>query len=80
MAARATEFAEAELATLLDGAMHQAREEQAGELERLSALAAVNPNIRAEEIEYRRTSAEALLTYLGNTQIKLDAVRVGIAT
>ena len=54
--------------------------EQRDELERLQALAAVNPNIRAEEIEYRKNFAAELLAHIEHTQLKLDAVRVGLAT
>jgi ATP-dependent helicase HepA len=80
MAARATEIAEAALGDLLTGAVQYAREEQAGELARLEALAAVNPNIRAEEIEFRRDYASTLVEVLGNATVRLDAVRVGLAT
>jgi ATP-dependent helicase HepA len=54
--------------------------EQQGELARLEALATINPNIRNEEIDYRKAVAEELLEYLSYTQLKLDAVRVALAT
>jgi len=80
MAERATNIAEQQLDGLLAAALEAARGEQAGEFERLEALAIVNPNIRAEELDYRREHAEALATYLANAKVKLDAVRVGLAT
>lgn len=80
MAARATEIAEAELSGLLAAAVQHARDDQAGELARLEALAAVNPNIRAEEIEFRRDYASTLVEVLSNATVRLDAVRVGLAT
>ncbi len=80
MAARATEIAEAELSGLLTAAVQHARDDQAGELARLEALAAVNPNIRAEEIEFRRDYASTLVEVLSNATVRLDAVRVGLAT
>lgn len=80
MADRATEIAEAALGGLLAEAVEQARDEQAAELARLEALAAVNPNIRTEEIEFRREHASTLVEVLGNATVRLDAVRVGLAT
>jgi ATP-dependent helicase HepA len=80
MAARATEIAEAALGGLRAGAVQHARDEQAAELARLEALAAVNPNIRAEEIEFRRDYGSMLVEVLGNATVRLDAVRVGLAT
>ena len=80
MAARATEIAEAALGGLRAGAVQHARDEQAAELARLEALAAVNPNIRTEEIEFRRDYGSTLVEVLGNATVRLDAVRVGLAT
>lgn len=80
MAARAEEIAEAALGGLLTEAITAARDEQAAELARLEALAAVNPNIRPEEIEFRRDQASTLAEVLGNATVRLDAVRVGLAT
>ncbi|MGR9091165.1 MAG: RNA polymerase-associated protein RapA [Gammaproteobacteria bacterium] len=80
MAKRAEEIAEATLGGLLGEAIAAARDEQAAELARLEALATVNPNIRAEEIEFRRDYAITLVEILGNATVRLDAVRVGLAT
>jgi ATP-dependent helicase HepA len=80
MADRATKIAQAQLSPLVDIARHDIETEQRAELERLQALAAVNPNIRAEEIDYREHFADQLLSHVEHTQLKLDAVRVGLAT
>ena len=80
MAASATTLAEKQLAEILESAENEARMEQQGELARLEALATINPNIRNEEIDYRKAVAEELLEYLSYTQLKLDAVRVALAT
>lgn len=80
MAERAAQIAEAQLAGLLETATRSIETEQGAELERLRALAAVNPNIRVEEIDHRRNVAAELLEYLAHTQLKLDAVRVALAT
>ena len=51
-----------------------------GEIERLQRLARVNPNVRAEEVSYLEATRETLERYLRGAQLKLDAVRVVIAT
>jgi ATP-dependent helicase HepA len=80
MAASATKLAEKQLGEILESAQGEARMEQQAELARLQALAAINPNIRSEEIDYRKAVADELLEYLSHTQLKLDAVRVALAT
>ncbi len=50
------------------------------DLERLHALAKVNPNIRAEEITQLEENQIALAGYLANAQLKLDAIRVALVT
>jgi ATP-dependent helicase HepA len=47
---------------------------------RLRELATVNPNIRADEIEHLETTRASLERYLRGAQLKLDAVRVAVAT
>ncbi len=54
-------------------AMHEAlRLEQ----DRLEALARVNPNVREDEIEQVAARGELLEIHLGDTRVRLDAVRV----
>lgn len=45
------------------------------EIERLTDLKAVNPNIRSEEISHLETEKAQLTKYIGNAQIKLDSLR-----
>jgi ATP-dependent helicase HepA len=80
MADCATRIADTQLAPLLESAKRNAEIEQRAELERLQALAAVNANIRTEEIEYRKQCTAELLEHLEHTQLRLDAVRVALAT
>ncbi|MDP6183117.1 MAG: RNA polymerase-associated protein RapA, partial [Gammaproteobacteria bacterium] len=80
MAERAAEIAQHQLAPMIEAAERNIDHEQGAELDRLQALAAVNQNIRPEEIAYRKQCAVELLAHLANTQLKLDAVRVGLAT
>jgi ATP-dependent helicase HepA len=50
------------------------------ELNRLKALAEVNPNIRQEEIDHCENLKLAGLHALENSQLRLDAIRVVVAT
>jgi ATP-dependent helicase HepA len=46
------------------------------EIERLTALAAVNPAIRADEIEYLSLQREQLRDALTRIHLRLDALRL----
>ena len=50
------------------------------ELERLQALAKVNPNIRREEIEELEGLPEKLEAYLSAADLRLDAIRVAMVS
>lgn len=50
------------------------------ELERLQALAQVNPNIRQEEIEHLINQRDLITTAIGDAQLQLDAIRVALTT
>jgi len=80
---------------LLDHAAHLAEVAQEGiveqastamkellqtEIDRLRSLSKVNPNVREEEIVHFETSMQNLERYLRAAQLKLDAIRVVIAT
>ena len=75
---------EAQVATrqqgLIDEALASMHEERAAGLDRLLALAEVNPNVRAQEIEQYRKDTEILAERLAAAELQLDAVRVAIAT
>ena len=54
--------------------------EAKSDIERLRALADVNPNIRKEEIVTLEQNATALATYLEQARLKLDSIRVALVT
>ncbi|MGL4838215.1 MAG: RNA polymerase-associated protein RapA, partial [Shewanella sp.] len=66
--------------TAVDELVAQARQKMtvqlSGELDRLEALKAVNPNIREEELDYLRNQMQELNNYLEETQLQLDAIRM----
>ena len=53
---------------------------QKSEVQRLQALAEVNPNIRQEEIDYLVEETGELQEHLGSTHLKLEALRVAVIT
>ncbi|MBQ0719747.1 MAG: RNA polymerase-associated protein RapA [Gammaproteobacteria bacterium] len=76
LVAHAEAIAETQQTALITEAQRRMAEGQNGELQRLQALAAVNPSIRSEEIDYLRESMALSQDYLANAQLKLDALRL----
>ncbi len=66
-------------AGIVEAAQTQATAELGAEIQRLEALAKVNPNIREEEIAYARDTLEAVQDYLNGAELKMDALRVVVA-
>ncbi|NKF51214.1 RNA polymerase-associated protein RapA [Shewanella sp. WXL01] len=73
---QAQEHAEQALAQLVDNSRHAMTEQLTGELERLEALKAVNPNIRDEELDFIRNQMAELSAYMDDSQLQLDAIRM----
>jgi ATP-dependent helicase HepA len=65
---------------LLAAAQKKSQHTLAHEIERLKALARVNPNVRPEEIEFMELQQEALTAALEAATLRLDALRVVVAT
>jgi ATP-dependent helicase HepA len=80
MVEQSEQLAEGQMASLVAAAVEKMQREQTSELQRMQALAEVNPNIRAEEVAYLQQTAESLDGYLRGAQLKLDAVRVALVT
>jgi ATP-dependent helicase HepA len=66
--------------SLVATANEQMQAMQQSELQRLQALAEVNPNIRQEEIDYLVAETTELEQFLASTNIKLEALRVAVVT
>ena len=65
---------------LVEAAQTKMEEMQRSELQRLQALAKVNPNIRQEEISYLTEETNQLAHFLEHTYIKLEALRVAVVS
>jgi ATP-dependent helicase HepA len=65
---------------LISSAREQSTHILVNEIERLQALAQVNPNVRTEEIEFMELQREALTIALDSASFRLDALRVVVAT
>ncbi len=79
IAERARQRAEGRLPALREAALESMREHLGAELARLRALAAINPAVRAEEIEYLTAQHSALTEALGELRLRLDALRLVFA-
>ena len=66
-------------ATLIAEAQQRMQALLGEELNRLQALAQVNPNIRAQEVEHIQQTMAQLEGYLAGAQLQLEAIRVVIS-
>ena len=73
-------LAEGNKGAIIDSAQASMDVEQQTELQRLQALALVNPNIRSEEIEFLVATGARSARYIQGAQLKLDAIRVALIT
>jgi len=80
MLQRSEKFAELKSAKLLQQAHQYATETLSIEINRLKALSKVNSNIRTEEIDYFEKHLSMLTDVIDSANIRLDAVRVIVAT
>lgn len=65
---------------ILTEAHEQTRQTLTKEINRLKALQQVNPNVREEEIRFFEQQLEALIQAVDTANLRLDAVRVVVAT
>ncbi len=77
---RAQDLAAAQQTRIIAAAVDDMQRQQRRELERLQALAQVNPNIRREEIDHIEATTRDLEAHLNSARIKLEALRVAVAT
>jgi ATP-dependent helicase HepA len=80
MLARSEKYGELKSARLLAQAHQHATETLNIEINRLNALSKVNPNIRKEEILYFENQLSRLTDVIDSANLRLDAVRVILAT
>jgi ATP-dependent helicase HepA len=77
---RCEKMAHLQVPAVLDEAHQQASETLTREINRLKALSRVNPNVRAEEIHFFEQQLERLTRVLDSATLRLDALRVIVAT
>jgi ATP-dependent helicase HepA len=65
---------------LLAAARENSQQLLGNEIHRLAALARVNPNVRKEETEFLELQQQAVIAALDSATLRLDAVRVLVAT
>lgn len=75
----AAQIAGRQVPKLVEAAKQRSEEVLGRELDRLTALQAINANVRDEEIEFFRDQLKQFEAALKNASLRLDAVRVMIA-
>ncbi len=80
MVSRSESLAQMQAPSIVSCAREQAQEIFTQEIERLQSLQKVNPNVRMEEIEFLQQQLEGLLQMLNSIHLRLDALRVIVAT
>ncbi len=80
MLQRSEKYAELKSAKVLQQAQHLAIEILSTEINRLKALSKVNSNIRADEIKHFEKQLSMLTALIDAANLRLDAVRVIVAT
>ena len=79
MLANADQKANAKADDILQSVVADMQRSQQEELNRLISLQKKNPNIRNEEIEFVNNQTQLLESYLKDTQLQLDSVRIIVA-
>jgi ATP-dependent helicase HepA len=77
---QADQLAQTQLAGYVQQATEKLQQVQGGEVERLQALAKVNPNIRDEEVQAAEQALVEVQQLLAGAKLQLDAVRVVLIT
>ncbi len=73
-------LAQAQAPQIRAAAQRQAEQTLTREINRLKALGRVNPNVRGEEIDYFEQQLQAVTQALDSARLRLDALRVIVAT
>ncbi len=76
----ADDLAQRQAPQIIQQAKERTQQALGKEIDRLQALRMVNPNIRDEEVNYLVIQQEQLLQVLTNAIVRLDAVRIIVAT
>ncbi|MCK5894314.1 MAG: RNA polymerase-associated protein RapA [Endozoicomonadaceae bacterium] len=76
MVAKAEDYAKSRVTDIIDEACQQILQTVTREMQRLTALKVVNPNIRDEEIEFLKQQADVGYQCLQKAQLRLDGIRL----
>lgn len=74
--AKAQAYAEAQLAHIQHEAQQKMQLQLQAQIERLQALAKINPSVRPEEVEHLQSIKSQLTDYIAKARLKFDAIRV----
>jgi ATP-dependent helicase HepA len=74
--AKAQAYAEAQLAHIQQEAQQKMQQQLQAQIDRLQALAKINPSVRPEEVAHLQTMKSQLADYICKARLKFDAIRV----
>ncbi len=78
--AKAEAYASTELAHIQQQAQQKMQQALSAQIERLTALAKINPSVRQEEISHLHSMQSQLTDYISKARLKFDAIRVIVAS
>ncbi len=73
---KAEAHAQQQVSAILDKALTEMKTKLEQELQRLTALKAINPSVRQEEIDFIKVQQQELSDYINKAQLKFEAVRM----
>jgi len=79
MIVKASKLAQKQTKEILENIVDKMQQEQQQEMNRLISLKKKNPSIREDEINFLKKQTSLLTSYLEDTQLQLDAIRVIVA-
>ncbi len=74
--AKAESYADVQLKQIQQEALAQMQQQLQAQLDRLAALARINPLVRPEEIAHLQQKQQQLTDYIGKARLRFDAIRV----
>jgi len=77
---KAEAHAQQQVSAILDKALTEMKTKLEQELQRLTALKAINPSVRQEELDFLSLQQQELSNYINKAQLKFEAIRMVVVS
>ena len=77
---KAEQHAQAQIPSIAEKALNNMHQTLDQEYERLEALAAINPSVRQEELDFIKRQQTQLTEYIEKAQLTFEAIRLVVVT